>query len=160
MNNRVDKPQKIDSLPLENQVSIRNYEININACSDSDVIYLQNELIALTEQKYIKMAMANSYLKGDFDSLINGGNDSNKINTPQIKIPSVSELPLQEQLSIQVLVNAIRKCSDTQILKEYCLYQNRDLHIRSVLIKNLFKSEDFSFTNKQNIQLDTDNSDD
>ena len=152
------QPQNIDYLPLENQVSIRHYELDINTCDD--LAYLQNELINLTEPKYIKMAMANSYLKGEFNSLINGGNDSNKITTPQIKTPSVSELPLQEQLSIQVLVNAIRKCSDTQVLKEYCLYQNRDLHIRSVLIKNLFKSEDFSFTNKQNIQLDTDNSDD
>lgn len=158
----MDEPQKIDSLPLENQVSIRNYEININAWKD--LTYLQNELITLIEQKYIKMAMANSYLKGDylkgdFDSLISG---SNKINTPQIKTPSVSELPLQEQLSIQVVVNAIKKCSDIQILKEYCLDLNRELHVRSILVNNLigngFKS--FPFTNKQNIQLDTDNSDD
>jgi hypothetical protein len=101
------------------------------------------------------MAMANSYLKGNFDSLISG---SNKINTPQIKTPSVSELPLQEQLAIQVLVNAIRKCSDTQVLKDYCLDLNRELHVRSVLIKNLVGkgSEDFSFTNKQNIQLEND----
>ena len=153
MNIQMDEPQKIDHLPYENQVSIRNYEININACSD--LTYLQNELINLTEQRYIKMAMANSYLKGNFDSLISG---SNKINTPQIKTPSVSELPLQEQLAIQVLVNAIRKCSDTQVLKDYCLDLNRELHVRSVLIKNLVGkgSEDFSFTNKQNIQLEND----